>query len=164
MKKILLLLLITTTNAFGLEVGDFYKEDAQLIHLMGAQSEQISSLSDRLNNHEFLVLEFFLTTCSACRENRPIFMSLARDLSHKAVFKFVGIDNKESTLRSFYQSQLSEIIFFPYVLDNKRIAAKSFNIQSTPTSFILDRNNRIIYKHEGVFSKIDLEKINELIN
>ncbi len=163
MKKIILTALVLCgLNSMALEAGDLAQSGIALNHLMTDSTEKIQDLTVVPKGQKFTMLEFFQTTCSACIENRPNFIKLSKELSNVATFKLVGIDRKETALRAFYQTIKSEFSF-PYVLDNSRIATKSFAVSVTPTSFIIDENGKILYKHEGVFGADDIQQIKEIL-
>lgn len=164
MKKTLLVsFLFLGLQTMALEVGDLVPAGLQTNHLFANGTEAAQDiLSVTHSEHKFTVLEFFQTTCSACIENRPTFVNLSKTYSSVATFKLVGLDRKETALRDFYN--IIRIEFdFPYVLDHLRVATKAFGVVATPTSFIVNQQGQIVFKHEGTFEDGDLQAIREIL-
>ena len=163
MKKIILTALVLCgLNAMALEAGDLTQSGISLNHLMTDGTEKTQDLLILEKGQKFTVLEFFQTTCGACIENLPKFIALSNEFAKTATFKLVGLDRKEKALRDYYQTIKSEFSF-PYVLDNLRTATKAYGVSATPTSFIVDANGKILFKHEGTFEASDMQKIREIL-
>ncbi len=163
MKKIILMsLVLCGLNSMALEAGDLVQAGISVNHLMADGTEKTQDVLTTEKGQKYTVLEFFSTTCPACMENQPKFISLSKELSGKATFKFVGLDRREKQLRDFYQTIRSEFSF-PYVLDNNRFATKAFAVSATPTSFIVDQNGKVIFKHEGTYEPADMQTIRDLL-
>lgn len=108
------------------------------------------------------VVEFFQVNCGPCRRNLPTFSALATDLAGQASFRMVGIDRKESMTRD-YMSQRAEFFHFPVALDTNRKATKAFKIPGTPTLFIINAQDEVIYKHVGGLRPQDVADITALL-
>ncbi len=164
MKKIIVMsLFFLGLQTLALEVGDLVPAGLQTNHLFSNGTEATQDiLSHTQSEHKFTVLEFFQTTCSACIENRPAFINLGERFSAVATFKYVGLDRKEKALRDFYTLIKGEFDF-PYVLDHLRVVTKAFGIVATPTSFIVNQQGQIVFKHEGTFEAGDLQAIQEIL-
>lgn len=163
MKKIILTALVLFgLNTMALEAGDLAQSGLSLNHLMNDGTEKTQDLLSIEKGQKFTVLEFFQTTCSACIENRPNFIALSNEFAKTASFKLVGLDRKEKALRDYFQIIKSEFSF-PYVLDHLRSATKAYGVVATPTSFIVDANGKVLFKHEGTFESSDMQKIREIL-
>lgn len=164
MKKIIFsALVLLGLKSMALEAGDLAQSGVSLNHLMNDGTEKTQDLLAVEKGQKFTVLEFFQTTCGACTENRPNFIALSNEFAKTASFKLVGLDRKEKALRDFFLTIKSEFSF-PYVLDNLRTATKAYGVTATPTSFIVDGNGKILFKHEGTFEASDMQKIREILN
>lgn len=164
MKNLVIGLIVSLSlNAMALDVGDVYQNDAtDLLHIMADDSEVIADVTAKAPGHNKLVIEFFSTTCYYCNLNRPSFIQLSNEFASTATFKMIGLDRNEQILRSFY-TKIKADFDFPFVLDLKRAASRAFKITATPTSFILDENGKVLFRHEGTFDEADKEAIREIL-
>jgi thiol-disulfide isomerase/thioredoxin len=114
---------------------------------------------------EKVVLEFFLTTCSDCQANLPIFSDLASRLSGKATFRLVGTDRSEAAIRGYLQSNASLIAGaqIETALDTQRDARRAYSVVATPTLFILDSQNTVLYRHTGILKPSDVQAIEQIL-
>ncbi len=110
----------------------------------------------------FALLEFFSTTCSDCAENLPKLSSLAASISATTTTRLVGIDRNASDTQSYIPKH-KDLIQFPVAIDSDRDATDAYGVHATPTVFLLDAKNKIIFKHEGVFSADDITTIQDLV-
>jgi len=56
---------------------------------------------------------------------------------------------------------------FPVLFDDKKIAKKLYKIVGVPTTFIIDREGRIMFRHVGFkegMEKVFVEEIEELLS
>ena len=161
MKKLLIALtMLISVNAFSLEVG----EEAKCVVLDHVQTDNTVTshcIREKEEGRKFTLIEFFSITCSACQENLPKISSLANELSDVATTRFVSIDRDINAVKN-YINQKREFISFEVALDNDRFARKEYQVFATPTLFILNENNQVVYKHVGVLSQTDLENIRNL--
>jgi len=108
------------------------------------------------------ILEFFLSTCSDCAENLPIVSQLAASVAAVATTRLVGLDRSELALRSFVKDN-HQLLNFEVALDTNREAKKAWDVVETPTTFVLDANNKVLFRHAGVLSPEDVSTIEHLV-
>jgi thiol-disulfide isomerase/thioredoxin len=161
-KLIFASLILCGLNVVALEAGEFAQKGTVLNHLQADGTESNQDLLAMAKEHKLVMLEFFQTTCGACTENRPQFIALSKEFAQTTTFKYVGLDRKEKVLREFYEAIKAEFSF-PYVLDNNRLGQLAFTVRATPTSFIVDENGKVLFKHEGTFESSDLQIIREIL-
>lgn len=110
----------------------------------------------------YTMLEFFSITCSDCQQNLPILSQLAHDVSATTTTRLVSLDRDASQVRAYVDAN-RDLIQFPTALDDQRVAMKAFGVTATPTVFIVDAKDTVIYMHVGVFDDADLAQIKGLV-
>ncbi len=108
------------------------------------------------------ILEFFSATCGDCTENLPIVSQLAARVKAEATTRLVGIDRSESVMRDFIKNN-HQLINFDVALDMNREAKRAYDIVETPTIFVLDAHNKVLYRSAGVLSAAEVEQIVGLV-
>ncbi len=154
--------LLISAPAHALEVGDaapcVVLEDVQTD---GSSIEQC--IRTRPPGQKYVLIEFFSITCSACEANLPILSQLSADILGQAQVREVSIDKNRDSILTFLQAKKS-LINFPVALDVDRDAKKSYGVTATPTIFVLDENNTVVYKSIGVFSQKQLNAIKSIVS
>jgi len=122
--------------------------------LMDLDGNEIS-LSDF--NGKVLILNFWATWCSPCREEIPDFVEVYNEYESKDV-QFIGVSNEDiSTLKSFVEDYG---ISYPILIDDANIMGK-WGISAIPTTFVFDKNGQIIFKNVGMMTGEQLKNIIE---
>lgn len=167
MRKLLVFSVLATTMYFGASKSFAYSvgDTAACVILNqiapdGSESEHC--IRDTRAEGEAKVIEFFSATCSDCQRNLPIVSNLSARLSGKATVRLVGIDRSEALLRSYVQNNRN-LIKFEVALDTNRDAKRAYDIIETPTLYVLDHENKVIFKHSGVLSNSDVNEIESLV-
>lgn len=165
MKTVAFLLLscLMATQAFALKVGDVAPAVDGLKHLSTAGQLQEQQLLQTNHSGQFLVLEFFSITCSACSENLPLLTEISRQFHDRATFKLVSIDRNESAVMDFVQQEplMHENTL---VLDLQRLATTAYELKYTPTTFVVSAAGKIVFKHIGVFEPETMEELKLLLS
>ena len=107
-----------------------------------------------------VVVNFWATWCPPCRREIPDFIETYDAYREKGV-EIVGVslDHKGwDVLSPFVKSNK---INYPVVLGNQSTASDFGNIRSIPTSFIVDKEGKIVEKFVGMLNKDKLEKLIE---
>ena len=65
-------------------------------------------------------------------------------------------------IRSYIQSNRG-LIRFEVALDTDRDAKRTYDVIETPTLYVLDHENKVLFKHSGVLTKDDVRNIENLI-
>lgn len=129
-----------------------------LNHIQPSGADSEHCIRDPNVEGQFKIVEFFSAVCSDCNRNRPIVFRLFQEIGREVTFRFVGIDRNEALIRNYVASNRAEIPF-EVALDTSREAARAYGVVATPTLFVLNPENKIVYKHQGVLSSSDLRAI-----
>jgi thiol-disulfide isomerase/thioredoxin len=166
MKISLLALLLIVTQAFGLSAAD----SSGVEFLAKAVSPpEIEFLDENQKKHLFeefedqvLLVHFWATWCDVCAKELPSLDRLQKDL-RKQTFKIIAISEDfkgETTVKEFYKSQ--NIKNLAIYLDEKNKIFNALNIVGLPTSFIINKEGKIVVRITGVVDWQD-EAVREVI-
>ena len=96
-----------------------------------------------------VVLNFWATWCPPCRAEIPGFINLQREFEDEDVL-FVGIALDEEGFDAVAPYAYERGINYPVVLGDRMTSDRYGGITTVPTTFILDHNHTIRYRHEGL--------------
>jgi len=123
--------------------------DFVLKHVNGGDF-RLSSLKGKV-----LILNFWATWCSPCRDEIPDLIALQKEYEGKGlVVVGVALDGRSEAVKSFVEKWG---INYPIVLADEK-TTKDYGILGIPVSFIIDREGNIMEKHIGRVDRIALEK------
>jgi cytochrome c biogenesis protein CcmG/thiol:disulfide interchange protein DsbE len=150
----IVLIIISLTVFTGCQLssgGSTVGGDFTLNNLSGKEV----SLSDYTG--KIVILNFWATWCSPCRQEIPDFVDVFDDYKNEDI-QFLGISNEDVyTLRNFV---LKYDINYPILVDDAGVM-NNWGIKGIPTTFIIDREGKIIYKNVGAMTKAQLVNIIE---
>ncbi len=111
----------------------------------------------RLREHrgEVVVVNVWATWCAPCRVEMPGFVDLQDEFRSEGV-QFVGISVDQSgsdVVRSFVEEKG---INFPQIV-NPTLAARHFPGDVVPRTYLIDKQGRVRYEHNGVILKWALD-------
>ncbi len=113
--------------------------------------------------NQYLLIEFGTTWCPACNSNLPILSKLSSDIANLATTRLVLID-KEMELSLKYIEDNKEVINFDTAIDSERAAWSLYKTGYVPTSYLVSRDGKILWKHVGSYSAEDVATIKGLIH
>lgn len=103
------------------------------------------SLSDYYG--KVVILNFWATWCPPCRAEIPGFIKLQKEFEDQG-FTFIGIAlDKQQKVEQFYKDYKMN---YPVVIGNQEVSAAYGGITGIPTTFVLDREGRIVKKYVGM--------------
>lgn len=147
-----------TFNAYALNVGD----SAPCVILDHTQNGTDSShcIRDPQTVGQPVILEFFSVTCSDCMRNLPHIKTLSADLKDKATVRLISIDRDQQSVRNYIEAQ---DINLEVAFDSERDARRAYHVSVTPTLYVLDKENTVIYKHVGVLTTQSYQEIIDIV-
>ncbi len=121
----------------------------------GGKSVKLSELA----KGKPIFINFWATWCPPCRAEIPDIIKLSKEFGSKVTFVGISLDEDKTDekvlkLVSTYTSKTN----MPYIniIDPTQILAKAYGgVGSIPTTFIVDKNGKIIEKIEGMRSEAD---------
>lgn len=162
MKHLLALLVLTAGfTAQAIELG----ETAPCVVLEHYQTNGQSAehcIRDKRETQTHTLIEFFSITCSACKENLPRITAVAAQVENVATTRLVSIDRNIEQVRNYISANRQNYPF-EVAFDFERDAKRAYDVTSTPTLFVLDQNNAVVFKHEGVLSNADMNEIVKIV-
>jgi thiol-disulfide isomerase/thioredoxin len=110
-----------------------------------------------------VLLNIWATWCGPCRFEIPELEKLHNQYAGQR-FKVIGVsvdegENAATEVRDFMTEQK---MTYPVVLDREGRVANLFQTTVLPTSALIDRTGRIVWKHVGVVSGSDREMLDAL--
>jgi len=114
------------------------------------------SLSDLKG--KVVLVNFWATWCPPCREEMPLFERVYRKYKDKG-FEILAIstDSSVDPIKKFVKEFK---VSFPVLLDDGKVS-NLYSIQGLPTSFLIDREGKVVKVRLGKYKEIerDLKKI-----
>lgn len=111
------------------------------------------------NGKAYLIIEFFLPSCSACHRNVGQFKkleSLTHDVAHS---RLISLRDLSQTLPFIEQHAISTDV----ALDTYKQAKGFFGIGGVPAIVILDQHNDVVYRSTGYLEDEEIYRIINLI-
>jgi len=103
-----------------------------------------------------VLLDFWATWCGPCKIEIPWFIEFQRKYKDQG-FSVVGVSMDEEgwdIIRPFAQQYKMN---YPVLLGNDEAAAKFGGVEVLPTTFLIDRQGRIVATHLGLVSRDEIE-------
>jgi len=104
-----------------------------------------------------VVLDFWATWCPPCRKEIPSFIELQKELGDKGL-AVVGIALDEEGAKVVKPFAKKNDINYPLVIGKQATSDSYGGIEGIPTTFIIDRDGKIVGKHVGLTSKEEFLK------
>jgi len=133
------------------------QQEAPNFHLLDLDGKMVS-LQDYAG--KIRIIDFWATWCPPCRAEIPHFNSLTQKFPDVAI---IGISLDQGGIQTVKNFAKEFNIQYPILMGNIETAQKFGNIQSIPTTFIVDQKGVIIkkyvgYKPESIF-EADIQKL-----
>ena len=113
--------------------------------------------SKDLMKKEIKIVNFFATWCGPCKIEHPQLMDLSSS------FRIYGIAKKDNPKNIINWLKSYGNPFDKIGLDNDGISSIEWGVYGLPETFLINKDNKILYKHIGPIMKNDLEKINTFL-
>ncbi|MGM9923401.1 MAG: redoxin domain-containing protein [Bacillus sp. (in: firmicutes)] len=109
-----------------------------------------------------VVLNFWATWCSPCREEMPDLQAFySKNQDKNLTILAVNMTNQHETLDQVAQFADDYNLTFPIPLDEKNAVGQSYQIMTIPTSFLIDSKGII---HKKILGPVNQAMLSELIN
>ncbi len=96
-----------------------------------------------------VMLNFWATWCPPCRREMPSMESLYQKFQEKG-FTVLAVNQWEDGDIVFpYLGQLSVFPSFPILFDGKGEIARAYRVKGLPTTVLIDRQGRVVYRAVG---------------
>lgn len=104
-----------------------------------------------------VMINFFTFFCGPCREEMPDLNKIHNELKGQGL-QTLGIAlSSEATQIRFLVKQLA--LDYPVLLGNDKVSEAYGNVVVVPTTFIIDKQGKIVHKIEGTRKKTEFEKL-----
>ena len=98
---------------------------------------------------KIVLINFWATWCPPCIKEMPSMENLYVSLRSRS-FVVLAINQWEDDERVFeFMGQLKSIPTFPILFDHDSKVSDSFGVQGLPSSYIVDKKGRIVYRAKG---------------
>ncbi len=142
-----LVLLVSCSRAGAIEIGSS-APDFSLKNIEG----QNVSLTDFKG--KALILNFFASWCPPCRAEIPDFIELQKTYGDKG-FTFVGVALVSAQEAKDFAAKMG--INYPILVDDGKVSVLYGPVRSIPTTFIIDKNMKVVKMFIGSRSKSEFE-------
>jgi thiol-disulfide isomerase/thioredoxin len=102
-----------------------------------------------------LVLNFFATWCSPCRQEIPLLARAYTQNQERVEFVAIDLGEPAATVKKFIQTQQ---ITYPVLLDPEHATERLYRVRGIPTTYFLDADGRIVDQHLGVLTEKTLQQ------
>jgi thiol-disulfide isomerase/thioredoxin len=98
---------------------------------------------------KIVLLNFWATWCPPCREEIPELIELAD--RYKDRLQIVGVSMDDSSPEAVKQFAVSMGMNYPIVMGSRELVGEYGGVPALPTSFVIDKDGRIVQKHVGLY-------------
>ncbi len=106
---------------------------------------QITTLSSKLKSSKYILLDFWATWCSPCREAMPEIQALWEKYRGQG-FEVLSISNEDrAAVEAFHRDMPTS---YDIYLDPDSAASKTFQVENLPTFFLI-KDGKIAWKLVG---------------
>ena len=108
----------------------------------GASTVKLSALKGKV-----VYLDFWASWCGPCRQSFPWMNDMQSKFGSRGL-QIVGVnlDAKDADARKFLAETSGNFLL---AFDNKGATPKLYGVKGMPTSYLIDREGRVVYEHVG---------------
>ncbi len=96
-----------------------------------------------------VILNFWATWCPPCREEIPELIDLAN--RYKDGLQIIGVSMDDAPPEQVKQFTKQMGMNYPIVMGSRELVAEYGGVPALPTSFIINKEGRVVQKHVGLF-------------
>src|SRR5713226_8293741 len=97
-----------------------------------------------------VLVNFWATWCPPCREEIPILIQLSE--KYKDDLLVIGISVDDSSPADVKEFARRIGVNYPIVMRSRELIAEYGGVPALPTTFLVNKDGRVVQKHEGLFS------------
>lgn len=110
-----------------------------------------------------VIVDFWATWCPPCRKGIPDLIAIQKQYGSDVVVIGISVDTetKKDVIPFIRQNGINYLVAYA----TPEMVQAYGGIEAIPTSFVIDKNGKIVDKHEGLVPKSDYtDVINKLLN
>jgi thiol-disulfide isomerase/thioredoxin len=104
-----------------------------------------------------LLITFFTTWCPPCRQEIPVLIELQKEFSPND-FSVIGLSMDETGPKAVIRLIEKEGINYPVLMADREVARDFGGVFSVPTSFLVNREGKVVRRYPGYAPRAMLEK------
>lgn len=112
---------------------------------------------------KIVIVDFWATWCPPCRRGIPDLIEIQKEFNDELIVIGISLD-QENTISQLQPFIENYNINYPVVLWNEKVVQDYGNISAIPTSFIINKDGKIVNKIVGLIPKQSfVEQINSIL-
>jgi thiol-disulfide isomerase/thioredoxin len=120
--------------------------------------------TDESYRGKLILLNIWASWCSGCQEEMPLFVKIQQQFSKKKFeIVLVNIDSQRQSAIDFLHT-VDPIGILSTLYDKDKSLAKAYRCPGMPSSFLIDKNGKIIDVYIGSFDKESIKKMSRKIS
>lgn len=134
----------------------FFKDPAAVPPFTAVDLDGRSVTSESFKG-KVVIVNFWATWCPPCRAEIPDLVALQD--KYRDALQVIGVSEDDGPPEDVRRFAAEHRINYPIVMTTREISALFPGVQALPTSFVLDREGRLVQKHVGMLppERIELE-------
>lgn len=115
-------------------------------------------LEDVVSKEKITVLNFWATWCNPCKKELDTIKDLYASWQTEYDVEFIAISIDDTRSMRKVKPMVGEKKWkYSIYLDEKQDMLKAFNFQTIPRTFVLDKNKKVVYSHNGYIAGDEIE-------
>ena len=103
-----------------------------------------------------VIVDFWATWCPPCRKGIPDLIALKKKYGSKG-FEVIGISVDQDTKSDVVPFIKNQGINYPVVYADNNVVTQYGGIEAIPTSFVIDKQGKIVASYQGLMSSLTYE-------
>jgi peroxiredoxin len=132
-----------------------FADEAPEFSLTAINQKALVNLSDYQG--QTIILDFWASWCAPCLSSLPVYQNWHVAGNVKVVS--VNVDDYIKDAKAMIKNLN---LTFPVAYDKDKSVAKLFGVNALPVAFLIDKNGKIMFRHEGYQSKDAIQLLNEI--
>ncbi|GLX78816.1 hypothetical protein tinsulaeT_21560 [Thalassotalea insulae] len=128
-----------------------------------ASDDKLSEFENLVSSHQgkVIYLDFWASWCVPCRKSFPWMNEMqAKHSNNNFTVLSVNLDTNRELAAKFLQQTPAQ---FPIFYDPKGKVAKAFKLKGMPSSFIINKQGKIVSRHVGFTEQKQLQYQQEIL-